>query len=118
MADKTIPLTQEYIKSILDYNPETGIFTWKWREFTNPRCNGWNTKYADKPAGRNSTKKRHSLEIGINGALYCSHRLAWLWMTGTWPKQEIDHRDNNPMNNKWENLREATHAQNMLNRKL
>jgi hypothetical protein len=41
----------------------------------------------------------------------------WLWMTGEWPPDEIDHRDMDGTNNKWGNLRKATHADNMHNQK-
>ena len=41
--------------------------------------------------------------------------IAWFYMTGVWPKNEIDHKDLDKSNNKWSNLREATHQQNMTN---
>ena len=45
--------------------------------------------------------------IGINSALYKAHRLAWLYVYGTWPKRELDHRNRKPDDNKIKNLRPA-----------
>ncbi len=46
---------------------------------------------------------------------YSAHRLAWFLMTGAWPTKAIDHIDGDPTNNKWENLREVTHQENLHN---
>lgn len=54
----------------------------------------------------------------VDGEVYEAHQIIWLIMTGAWPKFEIDHKDLRTKNNKWENLREATHAQNMANKPL
>lgn len=56
------------------------------------------------------------LVIQVNGRQYSAHRLAFAVMTGAWPAEEIDHKDRSRANNKWENLREATSAQNAANR--
>jgi len=53
--------------------------------------------------------------ISVCGRLYLGHRLAWLYMTGEWPKDEIDHKDTIKNNNKWENLREANRFNNCSN---
>lgn len=45
-------------------------------------------------------------------------RLAWVLMTGENPKNEIDHADTDPSNDRWANLREATAGQNKCNRKI
>jgi hypothetical protein len=62
-------------------------------------------------------RKGH-LQIQIEGQIYRSHRLAWLWMTGEWPNGVIDHIDGVRHNNAWANLRDATvsvNTQNMRN---
>ncbi len=105
-------ISAEYVRNILDYNPDTGIFIWKYRTDVSNR---WNTKYVGKRAGWKDSKGAYVLTI--NDKYYKAHRIAWLYMTGEWPKEEIDHRDLNGMNNKWENLREATHSQNQFNKR-
>jgi hypothetical protein len=47
-----------------------------------------------------------------------SSRLAWLYMTGKWPAHEIDHRNGIGWDDRFENLREATHAQNLHNQRV
>lgn len=95
-----LPLA-EYQKKF-DYDPETGIFTW----------NSGSRK--GKPAGsRNSSGI--SLSMGSNG-LYKAHRVAYLYMTGEDPSEFlIDHKDQDPFNNRWNNLRKATNAENGKN---
>ena len=100
-------LTQEYLKSVLNYDQETGIFTWK-------------EKISDKIvigkiAGSNN---KGYIQIRLNKKLYFSHRLAWLYVYGEFPKYMIDHINNNPADNRICNLREATNQQNQFNRKL
>jgi hypothetical protein len=99
-------LTAEYVRSILDYNPDSGVFTWK-----KTRANR-----AKKGAVAGHRNSKGYLAIRINYVSYQGYRLAWLIMTGNWPECEIDHRDMDPSNNKWENLRQASHNQNKHNR--
>ena len=56
--------------------------------------------------------------ITIQGRHYRAHHLAWLYMTGKWCSQVIDHRDGNGSNNRWVNLRPATKSQNSANKRL
>lgn len=116
-------ITQKILKELINYNPLTGIFTWKCRArkwFNDDRSfNTWNTKYSNTVAGyikeSNSNKKYYS--IGVFNKIYRSHKLAFLYMDGLIPK-EIDHKDHDGLNNKWINLRSVTHKENCKNFKL
>lgn len=99
-------LTQEYLKQYFNYDPETGIFSRKIK--TTSRASDIGV-----PIGSLDTKGY--LFTRILGKYYLLHRLAWFYMTGKWPENEIDHKDLNKSNNKWENLREATSNQNKYN---
>ena len=106
-------LTQAEVRRLLDYDPETGVFTWRERADV-PR---WvNTRLAGTMAGCIDKRppRRSYLKIRILGKLFYAHRLACLWMTGLWPA-EIDHRDCDGLNNRWDNLRTCTHRENAGN---
>lgn len=96
-------MTQGKIKKLLHYDYILGNFT----HLTGPRTG--------KKAG--SPRKNGHVYIYIKGKLYLAQRLAFLYMTGKWPKHQADHEDNNPSNNAWSNLRNATHAQNQHNKR-
>jgi hypothetical protein len=104
-------LTQERLKELLTYDPATGIFRWRVARSCGARGR---TKPGDI-AG--AIQVRGCIDIGIDGKQYKAHRLAFLYMTGTWPAQGVDHRDLDPTNNAWGNLREANQSQNMANRR-
>lgn len=89
--------TLEMLKEALSYNPETGLFT---------RNNG-------KPAG--SISDQGYIRIKLQDRSYQAHRLAWLYMTGRKPVEQIDHIDGDRLNNKFSNLREASRLQNNHN---
>jgi hypothetical protein len=96
-------LTAQRLRELLHYDPATGIFTWR--------------------IGRRSALKAGCfrsdgyLYITVDGRQRLSHRLAWLWMTSDWPSGTIDHIDGNPSNNRFENLRDVTIAENIQNRR-
>ena len=100
-------LNADYLREVLSYNPEMGTFTWKISKAPNIQ--------PGDIAGTLHTKGY--VHIQIDGKKYRAHRLAWLWMTGEWPKNQIDHLDTVRNNNKWINLREATNTQNRQNQR-
>lgn len=104
-------LTAEVVRQLLAYNPETGVFTWR---FQKDKSLQWNGKYAGRPAGSPGYKGYIRIRIQKKG--YLAHRLAWLWMTGSWPAEEIDHRGLNTADNRFSELREASHAGNNQNK--
>lgn len=102
------PLTQEELKRVLHYDPETGIFTWR----VSRRGNAGKAKPGNRAGALQHKGYR---QIGIYGVLYAEHRLAWLYITGSWPKHEIDHKNRIGTDNRWINLRDVTHAKNSRN---
>lgn len=98
-------LTAQRLRELLHYDPEAGVFTWRVDRSIKTK--------AGAVAGGPMVRGDHA--ICIDFRKHKTHRLAWLYMTGEWPKHEIDHRDTDALNNRWENLREATSAQNKQN---
>lgn len=98
------PLSAERVRELLNYDPETGVFTWRQRRagvrFGHPTgC----------PGGGGG------LVIRVDGSLRKAHRLAWLYVHGFWPEQEIDHIDGDPTNNRIANLRDVSRRTNQQN---
>ena len=98
-------LTVEYLRSILHYDPATGIFT---RKVSTAR----RVKVGDI-AG--SLDGGGYLQIRVQSRLHLAHRLAWLYTYGEWPKDQIDHINRNKTDNRISNLREVTNKQNLQN---
>lgn len=96
----TAGITAEQLRELLIYDPETGIFT---------RNDG-------EPAG--TTHATGYIDIRVDGLKYRAHRLAWLYMTGSFPVGVVDHRDGARANNRWNNLRDVTQFVNMQNQRL
>lgn len=95
-----------YLKSILDYNPDTGEFVWKVKSNS--------VVFAGSNAG--SKRKDGYVTIKINNKIYKAHRLAYYFVTGIDPiTKEIDHINGDTSNNKFINLRIANHSQNGKN---
>ena len=108
MSEHIVPrpeLTAEYLRSVLHYEPETGIFTWK--VSTSRRVKVGDV--AGSPDGRGY------LQISVRSRLHRAHRLAWLYVYGVWPKDQIDHINRNRPDNRIANLRDVSHKQNGQN---
>ena len=102
----TLTLTQEELKKILSYNPETGVFAWTATVARNVK--------AGKIAG--SLNDKGYRQIQIKGKRYMAHRLVFLYMTGALPPEDVDHKNHNPDDNSWDNIRLATRSENSMNR--
>lgn len=116
MADRDL-ITAEELRQILHYDPETGIFTWLARPLRpewEQQDRGWNTRQVGTKAG--ALKNGRYIHIRIYAErTYLAHRLAWLYVTGSWPQEHIDHINCVKMDNRFSNLREATRLQNNKN---
>jgi hypothetical protein len=97
----------ELAQSLWCYDAETGVLRWKIKP-CDKVCVG---DVVDCP---NSSGH---LRVQYRGKKYLVHRLVWLISTGNWPKDQLDHLDGNPGNNRLSNLREATGRQNQRNAK-
>src|SRR5687768_3593208 len=99
-------ITHSELLRVLDYEPETGVFRWKIT--ASPRAlagavaghvwgDYWGVKY--------------------KGIDYLAHRLAWFYVHGVWPEDDLDHHDTNKLNNAISNLRPANDALNGANKR-
>ena len=119
-------LSAQRARDLLDYNPLTGVMVWKARDesmFEGKKkgsCARWNNRYAGKRAGALHRGAEDVLyrSVRIDNKAYLEHRVAWLIYYGRWPKDKLDHRDGNGLNNPISNLREATQKENMHNQRL
>lgn len=97
-------LTQTELKRLLDYNPSTGLFTWK---ISRPNAKQGNKAGNLDPSGY--------IRISVNSKNYTAHRLAFLYMTGNFPLNHTDHINHNRSDNRWINLRLVTQKENNRN---
>jgi hypothetical protein len=97
--------TQNELKTLLDYNQDTGLFTWK-------LYRGGTAKVGDT-AGKVEANGYH--RIKVNGKLYLAHRLAWFYEYGIWPDKDLDHINRIKTDNRLVNLRVATRSENIQN---
>jgi hypothetical protein len=97
-------LTQQKLKELLDYNPNTGEFVWK------IPCG----QRAPVGAIAGSYNQGYKF-IKINGKKYSAHRLAWLYTHGQFPQNQLDHINRIRNDNRIDNLREVTNSENQQN---
>jgi hypothetical protein len=98
-------ITQSELKELLNYNPDTGEFIWI-------KANSPRIKIGDI-AGYNDSRGYRIISVLKQ---YKAHILAWIYMTGEYPKYFIDHINHVPSDNRWSNLRLANNSQNGANK--
>jgi hypothetical protein len=98
-------LTQSELKCLLHYDPKTGMFT---RIFKSSN----NVKIGDIAGGIHN---KGYISISVLGKVYLAHRLAWLYIYGEFPKEQIDHVNGVRVDNRIINLRECNQYQNNQN---
>jgi hypothetical protein len=101
---------RDYVRKRLDYDPDTGVFTWKPR----PGDKKWNAKHVGEVAG--SIASGGYRQIMVDRKNYMAARLAWLYVHGEWPKNHIDHINRIRTDDRLVNLRDVTPVVNSNNR--
>lgn len=99
-------LTQEKLKELLSYDPDSGLFTRK-KKGRGARC------MVGDVAGTVGSKGYVSIKV-LNYR-YQAHRLAWIYVYGVWPEDQVDHINGIKHDNRISNLRGVTNSQNQMN---
>lgn len=98
-------LTQKELKSLLWYHADSGVFRWRFSRAAHI-----------KPWDKAGSPDNHGyMKIMINQRLFKTHRLAWLYVYGEMPTQQIDHIDGDRADNRIKNLRLVSNKQNQEN---
>lgn len=100
------------LKRLMHYDPDTGVVRWKMSVANRIKPGdiaGWRCK---------GKEGKTYMRVESQGETYSIHRLIWLYMTGDWPKGQIDHIDGNGLNNEWGNLRDVPQSENVKNARL
>lgn len=102
-------LTQTRLKEVLEYNPDSGVFTWK----------GVHKIPGKRKQGRiaGTVNSDGYTVIYVDNRQYRAARLAWMYMTGRFPNPTVDHKNRNRTDDRFGNLREATKQQQRINQK-
>lgn len=98
-------LTQARLQELLNYDPETGFFTWR-------VSRQGNSKAGDRAGWQ---RKDGYVRIKVAQHSEWAHRLAWLYVYGSWPLNQIDHINGDPSDNRIANLRDVEPRINMQN---
>ena len=106
-TNQAAKLTHARLVEVLRYEPESGLFFW--------RVKAAHRRMPGDQAGSPSKDGRN--RIRIDGELFYGYRLAWLYMTGQWPEQRVDHINGNPTDDRWVNLRDVSQTVNCQNQR-
>lgn len=113
-------ITEIRLKELLDYDPETGVFTWKFREPISRGNKNFNSRFGGKKAGnyRINTDGHKSVQLLLDGKGYQANRLVILYVDGYLPDKtlQVDHKNGDGWDNRYLNLRVCTASQNSCNR--
>src|SRR5215831_12897717 len=109
MTKEKIPAA--WVKGLLNYEPDTGQLTWAVASGRYGRISP-GTKAGFEHTDSDGYRYRY---VVIQSRQYRATHLAWAWMTGEWPKETIDHKNQDTLDDRWENLREATLSQQKQN---
>ena len=99
----------ELVRELFSYKKSTGELIWR----VAPK---WGVKIGDRAGTIHTDEKGYICrQVGYKRKIYIASHLIWAWMTGEWPKYSIDHKNNDPLDDRWENLREANQSEQMRN---
>jgi hypothetical protein len=98
-------LTADRLRELLHYEPGTGFFTWRIKP-----CRRVNAGAVAGGWAANGYR-----QIRVDRVKYRAHRLAWLYVHGVWPQEQMDHLNGDRADNRLENIRPATSGENMQN---
>jgi hypothetical protein len=101
-------MTAERLRELVIYDPATGVFIRKVSSSPIAR--------AGRVAGHCNRRHGHVF-LSVDSKRFAAHRLAWLYVTGTWPKEKIDHINGDGLDNRFENLRDVSQKVNVQNRR-
>ena len=105
MRPNKITVSIARARELLSYDPLTGVLVWISKN-----------KFSHIKIGNVAGYEKDGyIYIKVDGHAYMAHRIIWGIVTGSWPKNLIDHKDTDGTNNQWTNLREATYSQNGAN---
>lgn len=109
-------LTADRLRELLHYDPETGVFTRMLRTSSNAASRAEKAavgRWMNRPVGW--VENSGYIRIELDGFRYVAHRLAWLYVTGTWPESHVDHINCIRNDNRFVNLRDVLSSQNAQN---